>query len=109
MQTVPLSGDSRQSMTVRLGDQEVRLRAWWQPLTEAWYLSLETSSGEELALGRQVASRRPLIKHPGFAGDLAALPLLRGDTTPLGMDAWGGTHQLVYLNPEEVREVWGAR
>ena len=109
MQLLPLSPDSRQSMTVRLGDQEVRLRAWWQPLTEAWYLSLETAAGEELALGRQVSSRRPLINSPAFAGDITAVPLLRGDTSPLGAGCWGETHQMVYLTPEEAQQAWGKR
>ena len=106
MQVVPLTSDPHQSMTVRLGGQEVRLRAWWQPLSEAWYVSLETGAGVALALGRQVASRRRLVNDPGFAGDLTALPLTSGDVQPLGAACWGQTHQLVYLTPSEAREAW---
>ena len=57
MQTIPLNTDPRQSMTVFLGVQTVELHVWWQPLSEAWYLSLRNDAGSPIALGRQIASR----------------------------------------------------
>ena len=67
MQAIPLTTDARQRMRVTLGNQPVILRAWWQPLSEAWYLSLYTRGEEPIALGRQVTTARRLIEAPGLA------------------------------------------
>ena len=37
---VPLLDLDRQSLIVRLGSQDCRLRVWWQPSSESWYSSL---------------------------------------------------------------------
>ena len=74
MQAIPLTTDTRQRMRVTLGNQPVILRAWWQPLSEAWYLSLYTRGEEPVALGRQVSMGRRLIEAPGFVGDLVTVP-----------------------------------
>ena len=103
MQEIPLTLDSRQSMTVSLGGQGVMLQVWWQPLTEAWYLSLETDAGIPIALGRQIASRSRLIGSPRFLGEVVAVPLARENGSAVGRNAWEGTHRLLYLTPEEVR------
>ena len=103
MQTIPLNTDPRQSMTVFLGVQTVELHVWWQPLSEAWYLSLRNDAGSPIALGRQIASRSMLIGSPYFGGDIVAAPLAREARTAIGRNAWEDTHRLVYLTPEEVR------
>ena len=100
MQTIPLTADARQRLRVTLGGQPVVLRAWWQPLSEAWYVSLYNRAEEPLALGRQVAhGRRLLGMTEGFEGELLAVPL--ADSTELGRAAWGKTHALVYLDGAE--------
>ena len=103
MQEIPLTTDARQSMTVSIGGRGVMLQVWWQPLTEAWYLSLETEAGIPIALGRQIASRSRLIGSPYFGGDIVAAPLAREARAAIGRNAWEDTHRLVYLTPEEVR------
>ncbi len=90
-------------MVVSLGGQAMTLRVWWQPLSEAWYLSLETYAGSPVALGRQIASRSRLIGSPSFQGEIVAVPLAREATSPIGRDAWEQTHRLLYLTPEEVQ------
>ena len=80
------------------------LRAWWQPLTSAWYMSLYNRSDEPIALGRQVAPRRRLIKASEFDGELVVVPLV-DDASSVGRDAWRETHALVYFNPSEVEQV----
>ena len=104
MQTIPLTTDARQRMRVTLGNQPVILRAWWQPLSEAWYLSLYTRREEPIALGRQVSMGRRLIEAPGFVGDLVTVPLERYGA-PIGREAWGQTHGLAYLAPSEIEQV----
>ncbi len=91
-------------MRVTLGNQPVILRAWWQPLSEAWYLSLYTRGEEPIALGRQVSTGRRLIEAPGLAGDLVVIPLERYGE-PIGWEAWGQTHGLAYLESSEVGQV----
>ena len=104
MQAIPLTTDARQRMRVTLGNQPVILRAWWQPLSEAWYLSLYTRGEEPIALGRQVSTGRRLIEAPGFVGDLVVIPLERYGA-PIGREAWGQTHGLAYLAPSEIEQV----
>lgn len=105
MQAIPLSTDARQRMRVTLGGQQVVLHAWWQPLSEAWYLSLHTRGEEPIALGRQVATARRLVEAPSvFSGELVVVPLER-DATSIGREAWGRTHGLVYLDAAEVAQV----
>ena len=103
MQQMPLTTDPRQSMMVSLGGQTVELRVWWQPLSEAWYLSLLTDAGIPIALGRQIASRSRLIGSPRFLGEIVAAPLGREAGSSAGRNAWEDTHKLLYLTPEEVR------
>ena len=104
MQMVPLTTNARQRMRVTLGNQPVILRVWWQPLSEAWYLSLYTRGEDPIALGRQVTTARRLINAPDFPGDLVAIPLERYGA-PIGREAWGRTHGLAYLEPSEVGQV----
>ena len=79
-------------MRVTLGGQQVVLHAWWQPLSEAWYLLLHTRGEEPIALGRQVATARRLVEAPSvFSGELVVVPLER-DATSIGREAWGRTH-----------------
>ena len=100
MQTIPLTTNARQRLRLTLGGQPVVLRAWWQPLSEAWYLSLHARDEAPLALGRQVAHGRRLLGiTEGFEGELLAVPL--SDSTELGRDAWGDSHALVYLDGSE--------
>ena len=40
-QQIPLLDADRQSLIVRLGDQDCRIRIWWQPSDESWWGSLE--------------------------------------------------------------------
>ena len=103
MQQIPLTTDPRQSMMVSLGGQTVELRVWWQPLSEAWYLSLKTDAGIPIALGRQITSRSRLIGSPRFLGEIVAAPLGREAGSCAGRDAWEGTHRLLYLSADEVQ------
>ena len=81
------------------------LRTWWQPLSEAWYLSLYTRGEEPIALGRQVThGRRLLGTVAGFSGELLTVPLTP-DADELGRDAWGESHALVYLDGSEAEVV----
>ncbi len=101
MEAIPLTTDPRQRMRVTLGAHPVVLRVWWQPLSEAWYVSLYTRAEEPLALGRQVATGQRLVEStPRFSGELVALPLER-DASVIGREAWGRTHGLLYLDETE--------
>ena len=105
MQQIPLADDHRQEMRVQLGGQVVSLRVWWQPLSEAWYVSVYDHTLQPIALGRQVAARRRVINTPAFQGELTVTPVKAGSREPVGRNAWGRTHRMHYLAPEEVRAV----
>ena len=104
MQEIPLTREPRQKMTVVLGGQPVELTVWWQPISDSWYLSLTTETGAPIAHGRQIASRSAVIASTAFEGEVVAVPLLRDDTTAVERDAWGETHRLLYLTPDELRQ-----
>ena len=104
MNTVPLTTDSRQEFTSTLGEQAVNIVIWWQPLSAAWYLSL-SAAGQSIALGRQIASWAKLVQSPEFNGDLMAAPNPGHEQDTIGRQAWGATHQLVYLTPAEAAGV----
>ena len=105
MQTIPLTNDHRQEMSVQLGQRVIALRVWWQPLSDAWYISVYDHTTLPIALGRQIAARRRLVKTPAFEGELTVIPVQAGSSEPIGRNAWEQTHRMHYLAPEEVQAV----
>ena len=53
MQNIPLTDTPRQAITTLLGGQRVTLSVWWQPLSEAWYVTLDFGD-DRVATARQV-------------------------------------------------------
>ena len=97
---IPLIFADRQSLIVRLGDIDCRVRTWWQPSDEAWYGSIEVpvntpgTRGIRLAVGAGLLDRRPELL-PGnvvcraFSTDFA--------TDEPARDAWVvPTHLLIW-------------
>lgn len=105
MESIPLIDSPRQTATIVLGGQSVRLTVWWQPVSEAWYLSVVDFSGSPIALGRQVTARVRLVRSPAFAGDIVALPRRPGDHANIRRSAWQSTHTLAYFSAAEVAQV----
>ena len=108
MQIIPLTNIARQKMITILGEQQVSLQIWWQPLSEAWYLSLEAQTQLPIALGRQVSTHRRLLgerRGGGFKGEIAVVPRGGENTEALGREPWGATHDMVYLTEADTREV----
>ena len=101
MQLIPLTTDARQRLRVTVGGQPVVLRAWWQPLSEAWYVSLYSRREEPIAVGRQVSVSRRLIEAPAFDGEFVVLPVGNGPPA-MGRESWDATHRLVYFSSDEV-------
>lgn len=97
-QTIPLSDDARSTFRIILGGQEIRIRAWWQPLDENWYLSMLWLDGRPIILGVRIdEAARPLDgRNLDFQGALLVDGI--GD---VGRNAWTTTHRLIYLTAEE--------
>ena len=91
----------RQTFSITLAGQVVTITAWWQPLSELWYLSVEAVAGASIAAGRQIAPFTRLIRSEAFQGEIVAIPRNANNTAAVGRTAWDDTHDLVYLTAEE--------
>ena len=92
-QLIPLTDDARQTFRTLLGGQSVRIRAWWQPSDEHWYLTLAWTDGRIIVAGvRLVEGGQPLAGHVlEFSGRLDVM-----GAGPLVRSAWSTSHFLVY-------------
>lgn len=97
-QLIALTDDARQTFRTILGGQNVRVRAWWQPLDENWYISLSNLDGTPIITGLRLdEAARPVDGHLlDFKGGL----LIDG-VGEVGRNAWTTTHRLVYLTEVE--------
>ena len=97
-QQIPMTNDARRTFRTILGGQSVRVRAWWQPLDENWYLSLAWLDRRPIVSGvRLLAGARPL---DGAVLDFEGALFVDG-TERLGRRAWTTTHRLLYLTADE--------
>ena len=97
-QQIALTADARQTFRTMVGAQGVRVTAWWQPLDEAWYLSLAWLDRRPIVTGvRLTEGGRPLR---GFVTDFVGQVHVSGNGEP-GREAWGSTHRLLWLTDEE--------
>ena len=97
---VPLQDHDRQSLVVRLGEQDCLLRVWWQPSDGAWYGSLEVPIENPVVQGRRIATDAGLLDRLGgvLPGNLVCRVINReaGGAEP-ARDAWRrGTHGVFY-------------
>ena len=53
-QRVPLLDLDRQSLIVRLGGRDCRVRVWWQPMDGAWYGGIEVPVNNVSTIGRRL-------------------------------------------------------
>ena len=98
-QLIALSDDARQSFRVILGAQGVRVRAYWQPLDENWYLSLSNLDRTPIISGvRLDEAARPLDGQ--LLTDFKGALLVDG-VGEVGRHAWTTTHKLLYLSEAE--------
>ena len=102
MQNIPLTDTPRQAITTLLGGQRVTMNVWWQPLSEAWYVTLDFGD-DRVATARQVIPWERIIGPAElFAGDLLVLAGREATDAPLGRTAWTTTHALWYLTADEL-------
>lgn len=100
MRAVPLSSAAAQSFYVLFGSTFARLRVRWRPLPARWYITVSLGS-TDLTVNRQMTVWTPLVLHSAFPGDLMVWPLKGGNDDPL-RTSWGETHELRWLEPEEL-------
>lgn len=106
MKIVPVTNDADQIFTTTLAGQVVRIRMTWQNQGQSWFMSLLTPLDVYIFAGTRVKSNIPIVNFQllDFEGDFVAFPV---DVTTLepGREAWGSTHELLYLNAVEAEEV----
>ena len=109
MQKIPLTNDADQIFTTTLDGQIVRVRATWQDQGNSWYLSLLDEVDNYLFAFTRIKSGIPVVnfKLIDFEGDFVAVS---SDVTALepGRNAWGSTHELLYLTDGEIQGVLDA-
>ena len=104
MQALLLTGNARQTFNTLLGGQRVVVRVRWQPLSEAWYLTID-QEGQRVATSRQITPWERLIGPvSSFSGDFLVLAAVGYDTADVGRDAWTQTHALWFLTDAELAE-----
>ena len=60
-QRVPLLDLDRQSLIVRLGGQDCRIRVWWQPSNESWFGSIEVPVNNPAKTARRLGVNTGLL------------------------------------------------
>lgn len=106
MQIIPITNDAQQVFTTVLNGQAVRISAWFQTIGNGWYLSVDMIDGTPIIEGTRVNSQSPVFHGlvTEFLGDIIAVPIDTPFVEPV-RDAWGVTHNLVYITPEESEEL----
>ena len=66
---IPIEDAAHQSLLIALGERRVRLSVWWQPSDAAWYLSVDTASGEGIARGRRLTADGVAVTAQGFGSN----------------------------------------
>ena len=93
-EAVSLSGDARSTFRTAIGNQNVRIRNWWQPSDRNWYATFSRPDGSPITTGVRLVDADNVLagrSTPGFEGQIG----VEGDGIP-GRDSWGTTHRLVY-------------
>ena len=93
-QRVELTNDSRQRFDTQLGDQLLRIDAWWQPSDRHWYCSVALQDGTALLAGRRLITGQDLFA--GLVRDFSGTLRPHGLEDQIGPLAWGQTHELIY-------------
>ena len=103
-QAIPLSNAPRQTFRTVLGGTTVRVRVWWQPLDENWYLSLQhvDAARTSIVAGARLTSRgRPFEAHTGaFTGAVEVDSPNFADELP--RNAWTSGVRLLYRPVSEL-------
>lgn len=105
MQVVPLTSNARPILTTTLGEQIVTIRLRWQPLSEAWYVTMDHGD-TRLVTARQVTPWERVLREAAreFDGDFMIVAGRGHDQAPLGRRAWAETHALWYLTDAELAQ-----
>ena len=103
MRVIQLNNEPDQSQHLVLGGQSVRIDVWWQPTSEAWYMTLLLNNTVRVIAGRQMSIRRRLIgQRPSvFDGEFFVWPIHEGDLSVPRRRAWIDTHRLIYVTALE--------
>lgn len=99
-QVIALTDDARQTFRTVLDGQSIRITAWWQPSTEAWYATLQFVGGDYIASGLRLTARSLILED--FVSDFRGCLWVDGDGEP-GRHAWSaGSHRLLFLAAGEL-------
>ena len=106
MQVVPITNDARQTFTTIVNGQLLKVTAWYQTVGAGWFVTLEMPDSEVLVQGARLNSQTPVLYGlvNGFNGDLVPTPI-KSPYEEIPRQAWGITHQLLYITGSEMEEL----
>ena len=95
-----LGDDANQSLTITPDGAEIRVKLWWQPSDEHWYVHIDVHKADlsYFVFGRRVVVDEALIRLP-VVFELGALYCRRRSersSTILKRDSFQSTHDLTY-------------
>ena len=97
-QRIPLLDTDRQSLIVRLADQDCLIRVWWQPSDQGWWGSLEVPTNTPAVQSRRLALNAGLLDRitDVLPGNIVMRERGNEGLEP-GRDAWSRpTHGLIW-------------
>ena len=99
-QSIPLIDTDRQSLIVRLADQDCRIRIWWQPSDQGWWGSLEVPTNTPAVRSRRLALNSGLLDRitDVLPGNLVMRELGNEGLEP-GRDAWARPTHGMFWEP----------
>ena len=99
MQQIPVTNDASQRFTSVLGGVLFSFALRWQPLSGFWYADIDAGTAGTV-LGRRVIAGETLLEYAQIGAIIAASP--NNTQGNPGRTAWGDTHGLYWLTPDEV-------
>ena len=91
-QRIPLIDTDRQSLIVRIADQDCRLRVWWSPSDESWWASIEVPVNTPAVMSRRLALNAGILDR--------IVDVLPGNIVMRALGGEGGA------GAEPTREAW---
>ena len=104
-QRIPLIDTDRQSLILRLADQDCRIRVWWQPSDRSWWGSIEVPANTPAVQSRRLALNAGLLDRitDVLPGNIVMRELGNADLEP-GRNAWVKTDSWPVLGAKKLNQ-----
>ena len=106
MQFLPINNESNQIFNTVLNGAELKFNFWYQDIGAAWYVSVFYPDETPILEAARINSESPIFATTltEFGGDIVPFPLA-AEGVEIGRNAWGVTHDLLYLTDAEIEAI----